>query len=111
MSGVTGSHGSDEYACAAPACHRPQGGSWSRRALSKDRADLRGVFYGHADFGATTDTACSSGDQVAELDIILPPGVSLAVDAAHPISCLYADNDGPKANYPTCPTHTIAGAY
>ncbi|MDX6728288.1 MAG: hypothetical protein QOK49_3093 [Baekduia sp.] len=69
------------------------------------------VFYGHADFGATTDTACSSGDQVAELDVVLPPGVSLAVDAAHPIACLYADDDGPGASYPTCPTHAIAGAY
>ena len=36
------------------------------------------VFYGRADFGATTDTACGSGDQVAELDVVLPPGVSLA---------------------------------
>ena len=62
------------------------------------------VFYGHADFGATTDTACSSGDQVAELDVVLPPGVSLAIDAAHPITCLYTDNDGPQTNYPTCPT-------
>lgn len=69
------------------------------------------VFYGHADFGATTDTACSSGDQVAELDVVLPPGVSLAVDAAHPITCLYADNDGPQTNYPTCPTQPIVGAY
>jgi hypothetical protein len=69
------------------------------------------VFYGHADFGATTDTACSSGDQVAELDVVLPPGVSLAIDAAHPITCLYADNGGAGANYPTCPTHAIAGAY
>jgi hypothetical protein len=69
------------------------------------------VFYGHADFGATTDTACSSGDQVAELDVVLPPGVSLAVDPAHPITCLYADNDGPQTNYPTCPTQAIVGAY
>jgi hypothetical protein len=69
------------------------------------------VFYGHADFGATTDTACSSGDQVAELDVVLAPGVSLAVDAAHPITCLYSDNGGPGANYPTCPTHAITGAY
>jgi pimeloyl-ACP methyl ester carboxylesterase len=69
------------------------------------------VFYGHAVFGATTDTACSSGDQLAELDIVLPPGVSLAIDATHPITCLYADDDGPGANYPTCPTHTIVGGY
>jgi hypothetical protein len=69
------------------------------------------VFYGHAIFGATTDTACSSGDQIAELDIVLPPGVSLAIDATHPITCLYADEDGPEADYPTCPTHTIVGAY
>jgi hypothetical protein len=69
------------------------------------------VFYGHAVFGATTDTACSSGDQLAELDLVLPPGVSLAIDATHPITCLYADGSGPGANYPTCPTHAIAGAY
>ena len=69
------------------------------------------VFYGHADFGATTDTACSSGDQVGELDVVLPPGVSLAVDASHPITCLYADNGGAGVNAPTCPTHTIVGAY
>ena len=69
------------------------------------------VFYGRAVFGATTDTACSSGDQLAELNLVLPPGVSLAIDATHPITCLYADGDGPQANYPTCPTRTIAGAY
>ena len=68
------------------------------------------MFYGHADFGATTDTACSSGDQVAELDVVLAPGVSLAVDAAHPITCLYGDNGGPGVNDPTCPTHAITGA-
>lgn len=69
------------------------------------------VFYGHAVFGAATDTACSSGDQLAELDLVLPPGVSPAIDAAHPITCLYADDSGPGANYPTCPTHAITGAY
>jgi hypothetical protein len=69
------------------------------------------VFYGHAVFGATTDTACSSGDQLAELDLVLPPGVSLAIDAAHPITCLYTDDGGPGGNYPTCPTHAMAGAY
>ena len=69
------------------------------------------VFYGRADFGATTDTACSSGDQVAELDVVLPPGVSLAVDSAHPITCLYADDGGTETNYPTCPTQAIVGAY
>ncbi len=69
------------------------------------------VFYGHAVFGATTDTACSSGDQLAELDIVLPPGVTLAIDATHPITCLYADDDGPEANYPTCPSRPIVGAY
>ena len=69
------------------------------------------VFYGHADFSATTDTACSSGDQVAQLDVVLPRGVSLAVDAAHPITCLYADNGGAQLTYPTCPTSTIVGAY
>ena len=52
------------------------------------------VFYGHAVFGAATDTACDSGDQLAELDVVLPPGVSLAIDAAHPITCLYAEAAG-----------------
>ena len=69
------------------------------------------VFYGHAVFGAATDTACDSGDQLAELDVVLPPGVSLAIDAAHPITCLYADGGGTGANYPTCPAHAITGAY
>jgi hypothetical protein len=69
------------------------------------------VFYGHADFSAATDTACGSGDQVAELDLVLPPGVALAIDAAHPITCLYTDDGGSGTTYPTCPTHAIAGAY
>lgn len=67
------------------------------------------VFYGHAAFGAATE-ACG-GDQAAELDLVLPAGVSLAVDASHPIRCTYTDQNAPTVPDPSCPTHAIAGTY
>jgi hypothetical protein len=68
------------------------------------------VFYGHAAFAALT-SACA-GDMLAELDLVLPPGVSLAIDAAHPIRCYYQDADAPdKVANPACPTHTVAGVF
>jgi hypothetical protein len=67
------------------------------------------VFYGHAVFGAAT-SACN-GDMAAEVDVVLPPGVSLAIDSDHPIFCLYNDPDGPVVQNPTCPTRTVPGAY
>ena len=68
------------------------------------------VFYGHAMFAGLT-SRCGGDDQIAELDVVLPPGVSLAIDAAHPIRCNYEDGDGPVVPNPTCPTHTVPGAY
>jgi len=66
------------------------------------------LFYGHAAFAALT-SACA-GNMVAELDLVLPPGVSLAIDAAHPIRCYYQDADAPdKVVNPKCPTRTVAG--
>jgi hypothetical protein len=67
------------------------------------------VFYGHAVFGAAME-ACS-GDQYGELDVVLPPGVSLAIDAAHPVYCFYEDNQGPVQPYSPCPTHAVGGTY
>jgi hypothetical protein len=68
------------------------------------------VFYGHAAFAALT-SACY-GDMAAELDLVLPPGVSLATDARHPIRCYYQEPDAAdKVVDPTCPTHTVGGAY
>jgi len=67
------------------------------------------VFYGHAVFGAAME-ACA-GDQHGELDVVLPPGVSLAVDAAHPVKCFYEDNQGPTLVNPTCPSHSVNGVY
>ena len=51
------------------------------------------VFYAHVLFGAATYVGgnCTSTDQAAELDVSPPPGVSLAVSAAHPIYCFYTD--------------------
>lgn len=67
------------------------------------------VFYGHAVFGAAME-ACT-GDQFGELDVVLPPGVSLAIDAAHPVYCFYEDNQGPVQPYSPCPTHAVNGTY
>lgn len=67
------------------------------------------VFYGHAVFGAAME-ACN-GDQYGELDVVLPPGVSLAIDAAHPVNCFYEDNQGPVQPYSPCPTHAVGGTY
>ncbi len=71
------------------------------------------VFYGHALFGAATYVGgnCTTTDQTAELDLSPPPGVSLAVDSAHPIYCFYQDGSGPAQSDPNCPTHTVAGTY
>jgi len=69
------------------------------------------VFYGHALFGAATHVGgnCTDTDQAAEVDLVLPPGVSLAVDAKHPIYCFYIDGNGPGQTNTTCPTHTANG--
>jgi hypothetical protein len=71
------------------------------------------VFYGHAVFGAATQVGggCGGGDQHAELDLVLPPGVSLAVNGSHPIYCFYEDSGQPEVRNPTCPTHTVRGTY
>ncbi len=67
------------------------------------------VFYGHAAFAGLT-SRCGGDDQAAELDLVLPPGVSLAVDAKHPIKCFYQDPDmADKVAAPACPTHTTGG--
>jgi len=65
------------------------------------------VFYGHVGFGAAIDT-CGGGPQYAEVDLVLPPGVSMAVDASHPITCTYTDSSAPTVTVtnPTCPTNT-----
>ncbi|MGH2893812.1 MAG: hypothetical protein ACRDPM_11190, partial [Solirubrobacteraceae bacterium] len=63
------------------------------------------VFYGHVGFGAAIPT-CDGATQYGEVDLILPPGVSLAVDASHPITCTYTDINGPTVPNPTCPTTT-----
>lgn len=67
------------------------------------------VFYGHVEFGAAT-SACN-GDQQAEVDLVLPPGVALAVDAGNPIQCFYYDADQVLVKDPTCPTHATNGTY
>ena len=71
------------------------------------------VFYAHALFGAATHVGgnCTDTDQAAELDISPPPGVTLAIDSAHPINCYYADGNDPAQTNPTCPSHTVPGTY
>lgn len=63
------------------------------------------VFYGHVGFGAAVPT-CDGATQYGEVDLVLPPGVSMAVDASHPITCTYTDINGPTVPNPTCPTNT-----
>jgi hypothetical protein len=88
-------------------------GADAQVGFQADPADLPRpgqVFYAHAMFAGLT-SRCGGDDQIAELDVVLPPGASLAVDAAHPIRCNYEDGDGPVVPNPTCPTHTVPGAY
>jgi hypothetical protein len=90
-------------------------GALAQAGYDTDPAATRAgdVFYGHAVFGAATHVGgnCTDTDQAAELDLVLPPGVSLAIDAAHPISCFYADDGGASGTNPTCPTHAVTGTY
>ena len=69
------------------------------------------VFYGRAVFGATTDTACGSGDQLAELDLVLPPGGRSRSTPRIRSPASTQTTAGRKTSYPTCPTQAIAGAY
>jgi hypothetical protein len=72
------------------------------------------VFYGHAVFGAATTvggTGCGKSDQHAEVDVVLPQGVSLAVSAANPIYCFHEDQGASEVKDETCPTHAINGTY
>lgn len=69
------------------------------------------AFYVHVVFEALTEAFCEVG-QSAELDLVLPPGVSVSPGPGHPIRCLYSDNGGESEQpNPTCPTHTVAGTY
>ena len=68
------------------------------------------VFYAHVGFGAAIET-CDGGTQYGEVDLVLPPGVSLAVDADHPITCTYTDVNGPMVPNPQCPAATSSGIY
>lgn len=63
------------------------------------------LFYGLVGFGAAIPT-CDGGTQYGEVDLVLPPGVTLAVDASHPITCTYTDLNAPTVPDPTCPTNT-----
>jgi hypothetical protein len=71
------------------------------------------VFYAHALFGAATHVGgnCTDRDQFGELDVILPPGVALAIDGKHPVYCFFEDTGGTEQRDPTCPTHAVNGAY
>jgi hypothetical protein len=90
-------------------------GAVAQAGYQTDPATTRAgdVFYGHAVFGAATHVGgnCTDTDQAAELDLVLPPGVSLAVDAAHPIYCFYVEDNGASGPNPTCPTHAVNGIY
>jgi hypothetical protein len=90
----------------------PEAGALAYAGYQADPSNLPRpgqVFYGHAVFGAAME-ACA-GDQFGELDVVLPPGVRLAIDAAHPLRCFYEDNGGPVLANPTCPTRALNGVY
>ena len=68
-------------------------------------------FYVHVVFEALTEAFCEVG-QSAEVDLVLPPGVSVSPGPGHPIRCLYSDDGGESEQpNPTCPTHTVTGTY
>ena len=99
----------------APCLNITEFGALAQAGFSSDPATTRAgdVFYGHALFGAATYVGggCGNTDQAAELDVSLPPGVSFAIDAAHPIYCFYQDGNNPAQANPTCPTHPVNGTY
>lgn len=65
-------------------------------------------FYGRVVFGAVGGCV----DQHAQVEFVLPSGVSIAPDAAHPIRCSYTDdNDQTEASYPDCPARPSHGTY
>jgi hypothetical protein len=92
-------------------------GALAYAGFKADAAALPGpgqVFYGHVVFGAATvvgGTGCGNSDQHAEVDLVLPSGVSLAVSASHPIYCFHEDTGGAEVKNETCPTHAINGTY
>jgi hypothetical protein len=98
-----------------PCLHISEFGALAQAGYETDPATTRAgdVFYGHVVFGASTHVGgnCTDTDQAAELDLVLPPGVSLAVDAQHPIYCFSIDQGQPAQSDPTCPTHAATGAY
>src|SRR4051794_32546508 len=98
-----------------PCLHISEFGALAQAGYETDPAATRAgdVFYGHVVFGAATHVGgnCGDTDQAAELDLVLPPGVSLAIDAQHPIVCSYYDPGGPVQPNPTCPTHAVTGTY
>ena len=98
-----------------PCLHISEFGALAQAGYETDPAATRAgdVFYGHVVFGAATHVGgnCTDTDQAAELDLVLPPRVSLAVDAQHPIYCFSIDQGQPAQSDPTCPTHAATGAY
>jgi hypothetical protein len=98
-----------------PCLHISEFGALAQAGYETDPAATRAgdVFYGHVVFGAATHVGgnCTDTDQAAELDLVLPPGVSLAIDAQHPIYCFYQDQGVPAQANPTCPTHAVNGVY
>jgi hypothetical protein len=65
-------------------------------------------------FGAATTVGgggCGTTDQGAEVDLVLPRGVSLAVSRSNPIRCFHEDTGAAEVRNETCPTHAIAGTY
>jgi hypothetical protein len=98
-----------------PCLRSTEVGAVARAGYRIDPATTRAgdVFYGHAEFGAATYVGggCSNIDQAAELDVVLPPGVRLAIDAKHRVQCFYADNSSGGQTDPKCPTKAINGVY
>lgn len=69
------------------------------------------VFFVHVIFEALTEADCGV-EQHAEVDLVLPHGVSIAPDSKHPIACFYSDDGGAtEPRKPTCPTHGVTGTY
>lgn len=81
----------------------------SFEADPKDPPRVGRTFYGRVIFGMISGCV---DPQHADLNIRLPKGVSFAVDAAHPIKCVYSDDNAAHFTaFSDCPQSVGHGTY